>query len=64
MRTQPQRGQAAEISGHVGTALESPFAVTWDTTWIPDQPEGSIRLIARVQGAQPMLGKNWSCSGL
>ncbi|OQC14426.1 MAG: hypothetical protein BWX79_00880 [Alphaproteobacteria bacterium ADurb.Bin100] len=26
--------------------------------------KSSPRLMARVQGAQPMLGKNWSCSGL
>ena len=36
--------------------------------WQPkaQRPErkSSPRLMARVQGAQPMLGKNWSCSGL
>jgi len=26
--------------------------------------KSSPRLMARVQGSQPMLGKNWSCSGL
>ena len=26
--------------------------------------KSSPKAIARVQGAQPMLGKNWSCSGL
>lgn len=37
------------IKGHVGTATSAPYAVTWDTTWVPDQAPGEIKLIARIR---------------
>ncbi|NLI80094.1 MAG: hypothetical protein GX443_00180 [Deltaproteobacteria bacterium] len=37
------------IKNHVGTATTSPFQVTWDTQWVPDQDVGQVRLIARVR---------------
>ena len=48
---QLQRGQPAALSGHVGTDAESPFELTWDTEWVPDQDAGAIRLVARVRDA-------------
>lgn len=39
-----QRGQLAH---HIGSATRPPYAVTWDTTWIPDQNE-PIEIAARV----------------
>jgi hypothetical protein len=38
-----------ELTGHVGTAVVAPFAVVWNTQWVPDHPDGSIKLIARVK---------------
>lgn len=38
-----------DISGHVGTTTSNPGMVRWDTTWIPDQAEKAIQLIARVK---------------
>jgi len=38
-----------DISGHIGSTTSSPGMVRWDTTWIPDQPEKSIQIIARVK---------------
>lgn len=38
------RGQ---VRNHVGTAIEAPFSVNWNTEWLPDQSE-PIRLSARV----------------
>ena len=36
--------------------------ITWGEH---DMAENIVHLVlARVQGAQPMLGKNWSCKGL
>ncbi len=29
----------SKLNGHIGTATAAPWRVTWDTTWIPDQPE-------------------------
>ena len=46
---QPDREQAAQWMGHVGTLRSPPFQITWDTRWVPDQPPGSIRLVARIQ---------------
>jgi hypothetical protein len=37
------------FEGHVGTATEPPFAVTWDTTWVPDQKPGAIAVQALVR---------------
>jgi hypothetical protein len=33
----------------VGSVTAAPFTVRWDTTWVPDQPRGSVRLVARVR---------------
>ena len=49
---QPARGEPAEIGGHLGTSTRSPHALTWETHWVPDQPPGSIRLLARVRGRE------------
>ncbi len=46
---QPFRGEPAEWSGHVGTTTKSPYRVTWDTRWVPDQPPGQIALVARIR---------------
>jgi hypothetical protein len=39
-----ERGQ---MTHHVGTATSGPWAVRWDTTWIPDQDE-PVELAARI----------------
>ena len=36
-------------SGHVGTVREAPYNLVWDTNWVPDQAEGGVRLVARIQ---------------
>ena len=48
---QPERGAPAELSGHVGTDRQAPFDLRWDTTWVPDQRPGEVRLVARLQDA-------------
>ncbi len=35
--------------GHVGSLTAAPWQLTWDTTWLPDQPASSIKLVAHVQ---------------
>lgn len=35
------------MTHHIGTATRAPYAVRWDTTWIPDQDE-PIELAARI----------------
>ncbi|MGD8240478.1 MAG: Ig-like domain-containing protein, partial [Armatimonadota bacterium] len=37
------------IGQHVGTATAPPYRVVWDTRWVPDQPPGSVKLLARIQ---------------
>lgn len=34
---------------HVGTDSTSPYEFSWDTTWVPDQAAGSVKLIARIK---------------
>jgi len=36
-----------KLTNHIGSALESPWCVTWDTTWVPDQKR-PIRIAARI----------------
>jgi hypothetical protein len=42
-----------EISDHVGTATspetDGKYKIRWDTEWVPDQADGNIKLIARIQ---------------
>jgi hypothetical protein len=38
-----------DIQGHVGTAYDEPYEVTWNTDWVPDQASGAFKLIARIQ---------------
>ena len=37
------------IKNHVGTAYAAPFQVTWNTTWVPDQQAGGVKLLARIR---------------
>jgi hypothetical protein len=39
---------ALVLTNHVGTDTTSPYEITWDTTWVPDQAPGSIKLKARI----------------
>lgn len=39
--------ERGELARHIGTATAPPYAVTWDTTWVPDQ-EQPVRIAARV----------------
>jgi hypothetical protein len=40
-----------QIADHVGSAIRPPFAVVWDTRWVPDQEPRSIEMVARIQDA-------------
>ena len=37
----------AALTGHLGSAESEPWQVTWDTSWVPDQPQ-PMRLAARI----------------
>jgi hypothetical protein len=39
--------ERGRMSRHIGTATARPFAVNWDTTWVPDQAK-PIRIAARM----------------
>jgi len=45
----------SSLTGHVGTVVpetseQKTLRLKWDTKLVPDQPEGSLRLLARVRG--------------
>ncbi|MEA2064328.1 MAG: Ig-like domain-containing protein [Gemmatimonadota bacterium] len=40
--------QSTNLKDHVGTAVQEPYEVCWDTRWLPDQVPGSVELMARV----------------
>lgn len=46
-RTRTQSGKVTR--NHVGTATSAPWQVQWDTTLVPDQAPGSVKLVARIQ---------------
>ena len=46
-----QRGQ---LGRHIGSAALPPYAVTWDTSWVPDQAE-PVELMARVTDADGLI---------
>lgn len=42
--------ERGNLRRHIGTATAPPYAVTWDTTWVPDQDQ-PVRIAARVATA-------------
>ena len=46
-----------DLSGHVGTLVrpplqKTPYVIRWDTRYVPDQPEGTVKLVARIQDTE------------
>jgi len=41
--------RSVDLTGHAGTAMAAPFAIPWDTSWVPDQKPRTIKLMARVR---------------
>jgi hypothetical protein len=37
------------INHHVGTITSAPYALTWNTDWVPDQTAGAISFVARIR---------------
>jgi hypothetical protein len=37
----------AVLTGHLGTVTAAPWKLSWDTSWVPDQPQ-PLRLAARI----------------
>ncbi|MCP4248246.1 MAG: hypothetical protein GY778_14465, partial [bacterium] len=44
-------GADPKISHHAGSAFTASFRATWSTRWVPDQPDGKLKLVARIRGA-------------
>ncbi|MCU0914986.1 MAG: hypothetical protein MUC88_10535, partial [Planctomycetes bacterium] len=44
----------SQIMHHLGTAQQSPYAVTWDTSWVPDQKQ-PMAIAARIVGANGLI---------
>lgn len=36
---------------HIGTSYSSPYNITWNTKWIPDQAPGSIKIVALIKSS-------------
>jgi hypothetical protein len=37
----------AQLAGHLGSVMAAPWCLTWDTSWMPDQPK-PFRIAARI----------------
>ncbi|MEN8005744.1 MAG: LamG-like jellyroll fold domain-containing protein [Candidatus Krumholzibacteriota bacterium] len=52
------------IRNHIGTTISSPFSVSWDNSWIPDQPAGGMEVVARIRDANGLWFVTDRVSGL
>lgn len=52
------------IAGHVGTASGPPWEVEWDTRYVPDQPQPTVRLLARVRSRDGVWSVTEPVSGM
>lgn len=48
-RVEPVPGDP-RIRNHAGTARRAPYEVKWNTRWVPDQPGGRLKVLARILG--------------
>ena len=51
----PRLQTGINIRNHVGTATAAPWQATWNTSWVPDQDAGSIKVLARVRDASTQI---------
>ncbi|MBT6150178.1 MAG: hypothetical protein HOH74_32350, partial [Gemmatimonadetes bacterium] len=42
------------IKRHIGSVVEAPYRVEWDTRWVPDQPQ-PISFVARIRDASGLM---------
>jgi hypothetical protein len=38
-----------DLQHHAGSSTRAPHVVRWDTTWVPDQRPGGVKLLARIR---------------
>jgi len=43
-----------QIMHHIGSAVEAPYKVTWDTSWVPDQKQ-AMQIAARITDDSGMI---------
>ena len=53
----------AVLSGHLGSATTAPWKVTWNTSWLPDQPR-PLRLAARITDESRLIYFTAAVEGL
>jgi hypothetical protein len=53
----------AQLAGHLGSATAAPWRVTWDTSWVPDQPE-PFELAARIADETGLIRFTEAVAGL
>lgn len=51
------------IRNHIGTAEKPPFALQWDTAWLPDQ-SGPIKIAARITNTEGLVFVTQPVTGL
>lgn len=51
------------LINHIGSSEEAPFRLTWDTTWVPDQPQ-PFRIAARILDASGLIFMTPAVDGL
>lgn len=52
-----------EITRHLGTVTQAPYALTWHTDWVPDQ-DRPLQLMARIRDADGLFYMTDSVDGL
>ena len=49
---------------HIGTSTAQPFTVTWDNSWVPDQPAAGIEVVTRIRDTEGLWFVTDRVSGL
>ena len=52
-----------ELTGHIGSSLSEPYAVEWDTSWIPDQAQ-PMQVAARISDETGLMYMTQAVTGL
>ncbi|MEK7676657.1 MAG: hypothetical protein AAB676_12575, partial [Verrucomicrobiota bacterium] len=52
-----------DLTNHIGTVAKQPFRMTWDTSWVPDQPQ-AFQLAARITDDSGLIYFTEAVTGL
>jgi hypothetical protein len=55
---------AFDAMNHIGTDTTAPYSIVWDTSLVPDQVPGSLKLVAKIKDSSGMIYQTPPITGL